>query len=639
MPRSVRHRKRRVARTRFARNKNGVDTATLFAMASQRHQHQTVALPLPSKSLRPIKSGKIGLFEIPGKGRGVIATRFIPRGTTIYCEKPLCMVTDAEQDDVFDDDDEEDSDEDEDGEEDDDGNSDTAHLVLKILAKARRNHNYWYESGLRHMFPRNCREAKDLEKWRCSDAFLDAAVRHATRDIRKRKVLGNWKYLPLIVRHNAVDVTTCGEMLSYPVSAYANLAGLALYGPRPSSLNHSRFPNVVRWHVGDVGVWRTNRDVEEGEELCISYCESDLLFEDDPTMRKQAMKHFDFFLFGDEDDLMHNKRLLDTDRQNMFMQEFEPAERLKALNKLGAPELACDKIQLRLLKAISFAQLSKASSARREFLATLRLCQHALPPNDEQTIVVAFHCARAALASGQPEQATKLLRLAYSMHNIIFGGGLSLFAVRFDDDAEMRLGYSPDTDSSTLFELIQEQDEDYEEDDATARSEDDEESSTSSDRSSDDDALYALEGEVDDYDRPQLLYFDKDGDDDDGYDEEDLYIEEEGDSDDGIVSLGEKEDDSSTSGEDDDSSTSSEDEDDGDSSTSDEDGEMLYFSEQEDDEDESPIFFVDESTAKDGESEESSESEDEVMEIVGDDTDDEDDDEEEEEEIEYFLVD
>lgn len=97
MPASIRHRTRRAARLRAARN-TYVDSVTLFAMAAEaarKSAQPRVSLPLPfkSKTLVPDKRS-VKLVEIPGKGRGIVAKTFIPEGTTICCEKAICMVMD-----------------------------------------------------------------------------------------------------------------------------------------------------------------------------------------------------------------------------------------------------------------------------------------------------------------------------------------------------------------------------------------------------------------------------------------------------------------------------------------------------------------------------------------------------------------
>lgn len=433
-------------------------------------------------------------------------------------------------------------------------NTDTARMVLRLVQLANRKPSFWYESGLCHLFPRSATEAKGLEPWTCCDTFLDAAVRHATRAMNK-KVRGNWSLLPLIVRHNAIDVTTNGEMLSYPASEFANLAGLALYGRRPSSFNHSRRPNIARWHVGDVGVWRSNRDIQAGEELCVSYCESVLLYEDAPALRKEALSHLELKVAKDSEkgcysELDHDDeengrisgsagaRLLDEDAQNRWMTALSPKERIYGLKKLR-PVLMCDRIELNILKAVTFAQLAKAANARREFIAALRLCKTALPPNDEQTVVVAFHAARAALASRQMGDATVLLREALLMHKKIYGGGISLFRMRFANDTMLRLGYSPDTDADDLIALLEDHlDEDFVFEDDHDEDEDDNDDEGEEDDSSLDVVEYSAGNiEVDDDDREDeedgdedhdnliLEYFKTDdSDEDDGEPEVSLWI-------------------------------------------------------------------------------------------------------------------
>ncbi|KAJ8598085.1 hypothetical protein CTAYLR_005591 [Chrysophaeum taylorii] len=437
MPRSVRRRRRRVARTRVARDAF-VDSCEMFELAAAAAASSTtpfVSVPLPLRSLVPAKKA-MALCEMGGKGRGLVATRDLPEGTTLCCEKAIAMTMDWEHDD-------DESAAESAGE----GNADAARLLLRVCAMARRNPGLWFESGLSELFPRSRREARGLAAWGCSNSVLDAAVRDAVTTLRNERTPGNWGLLPLIVRHNAVDVSTCGETLSYPSSPLVGLAGLALYA-RSSAFNHDDDPNVLRWHCGDVGVWRTNRFVRAGQELCVSYVESDLLRT--PALKREALAHFEPAVRGGGGggggEIV--VRALDVAAQNRWMQ-LDPEDRLAGLAKLR-PKIACDKIQHRVLRAVSFASLGKAADARREFLEVVRLCKRLLPPNDEQTVVFLVHAARAALASGEPNQAAALLGEALAAHAAIFGGGQLLFECRFATDLELDLGYRPDPDLRRL---------------------------------------------------------------------------------------------------------------------------------------------------------------------------------------------
>uniref|UniRef100_A0A7S3K3T8 SET domain-containing protein n=1 Tax=Aureoumbra lagunensis TaxID=44058 RepID=A0A7S3K3T8_9STRA len=447
MPRSRLHRRRRLQRLRQARDgfASVGEMFQLAEMAVLSNEHPVVKLPLPL-SLIPDRD-MMELVEIPNKGRGWIAVRDILPGTTLCTERCLAMVYDHDCE----------EDEEEFAEESSHhrgDNSDTARLVLRILNKAKNEENYWEESGLCHLFPRTYVQAQRLEPWQCCDTFLDAAVAHAIQSALKKMPQGNWDLLPLIVRHNALGVATSPEMLSHPTSNWPKLSGLALYGYRPSSFNHSSKPNVMRWHCGDIGIWLVIRPVGQGEELTISYFESELLNDKkSKPLQRLALSHLEFGQDhpGEEEKII--QRILDVDEQNRLVSEYGPKARLTVLKKLK-PKLKCDKLQKYILQALSWAEANNPSNARRSFIDALHFARSFLPPLDEQIICLGFHAARAALASDQFDQAASLLEDAADAHNLVFGGGRRLFLQRFYDDLQLDLGYRPKTNSEDLFNLL-----------------------------------------------------------------------------------------------------------------------------------------------------------------------------------------
>ena len=93
------------------------------------------------------------------------------------------------------------------------------------------------------------------------------------------------------IQLNSMGFYTLPELCSYD-DHLRFLTGTALY-PYGSFFNHSCSPNVTHMAFGDVTVFRANRDISAGEELCISYIGSDLLCES-KSVRDEFLGSRDF---------------------------------------------------------------------------------------------------------------------------------------------------------------------------------------------------------------------------------------------------------------------------------------------------------------------------------------------------------
>ena len=311
--------------------------------------------------------------------------------------------------------------------------------------------------------------------------------------------------LPLIVRYNVLSIETCSELFVYPDvnnGGMSSLAGTGLYGAEVSYFNHSCKPNLSRYSIGDVMFFVTNRDVEEGEELCFSYIEHELLCES--AVKRSALLDMDFELDGDDgssngkeeppnkkqkvakmpskdedDDDAVPYPLIDAEMQSELMAT-PPKERLELINELlnqkadPTQDYQCDKFQLQILKAITLEGLGRSNTldddkklglehALTEWEAAIDFAVENFPPLDETTI--ALHVQAAMCVStktsneqyksatikeekhvGNNEQAKYHADKALEMHNFLFGGGKQRFLLRYDEEFKnwrrMRAGTS-----------------------------------------------------------------------------------------------------------------------------------------------------------------------------------------------------
>jgi len=108
-------------------------------------------------------------------------------------------------------------------------------------------------------------------------------------DLRKR-LIGHEKLLKRC-ELNSVGYSTWPELI-LGASKFNSLSGTGIF-PVASFFNHSCDPNVYRYSIGDLLVFRAARDILPGEELCISYIPNEVLAE--PTeIREEFIGDRDF---------------------------------------------------------------------------------------------------------------------------------------------------------------------------------------------------------------------------------------------------------------------------------------------------------------------------------------------------------
>jgi hypothetical protein len=259
----------------------------------------------------------MNLTSSPKGGLGFFAKEAIDVGTVLLVSKPLTMIMGWEEDD-FDESDEE-SDEEgmnmEEGEEADDddgifkGSQRNGMLVLRLLLLIQQDASVWHEQ-LSNMYPRK-EDLEDLPIWMSSDLAIGMKIEEALAELAKLDEFQPMEHddddlkdpdlvseiqrrLPLIVRYNCLSVETSPELFSHPnpdQGGHVTLSSTALY-THPSYFNHDSKPNVSRWAIGDIIFFVTNQNVKEGEEMCISYIEAEVLCED--VKRRTTLLDMDF---------------------------------------------------------------------------------------------------------------------------------------------------------------------------------------------------------------------------------------------------------------------------------------------------------------------------------------------------------
>ena len=405
------------------------------------------------------------------KGRGWFAKQPIAAGTVLMVDKPLAMVMDwqdtrREAEDF----EEQDAIEQEEEEEEQVGGSIINDLLLlELLNGIQADASLWTDK-LSHLYPRDNETAATLPAWVCRDDALFVAIESAiqeletlfpniAKDIAKR--------LPLVVRYNVLSVETCPELLVYPgPNGHSSLSGSAIYF-LPSYFNHDSKPNASRWAVGDIMWFVANQDIAQGDEICISYLEHDVLCE--TAARRTAMLDMDFSEEVDVDANVDEDEdgplfpVVDAEVQNELM-TMNVIERLDAIQELmnqatgeslPADEIAaigeeamevgqpgwfqCDVHNLRIIKAITLEGMAQSKEALAIWEDCVAFTEANLPPNDECSVVMHVQAALCAHHSGNAQAAKAHAAAALERHNIVFGGGVSRFRRRYERELKMAL--------------------------------------------------------------------------------------------------------------------------------------------------------------------------------------------------------
>jgi len=267
---------------------------------------------------------------------------------------------------------------------------------------------------------------------------------------------------------------------------YSHLTGTGLYGP-PSYFNHSSqpLPNVSRWAIGDILFFVTNRFIQKGEEMCISYIETDALCEH--SFRRCALLDMDFVdedvdLDVDVDEKEDKEReeeeeeedeipkgpvlpVVDVDVQEDLM-SMPPLDRLDAIAQLkkralgewtqednddddddsyekdneeeDGPWFRCDVQQLQTLESLTLDKLGRFQEALASWQKCIQFVDDFLPPLDENGIALRVQAAISATACNDLETAKQLAKRALDDHHLLFGGGgVKRFRLRYEREMEL----------------------------------------------------------------------------------------------------------------------------------------------------------------------------------------------------------
>ena len=261
----------------------GLDEEAISAqvLAAQCEVEKLRNLPRPRrpKFTGPTCIGAMICRERPGCGRGWVAQTDIPAGTTVLCETPLAFSMDWEADEL---------------------NSDaecldTAALIISLVRRLALPDGPQLLARLQKLSPRQ-HEPTASQPWLCSDDSILAARVEDALDTLSFVGPAERVRLKQVVRQNGLGLYTSPEQLCHP-QCYANFSGTGLF-LEASFFNHGCRPNVCRFNIGSLGVFRTNREVTQGEELVISYIESDVLAEP-AALRNMALGSRDFTVSDD----------------------------------------------------------------------------------------------------------------------------------------------------------------------------------------------------------------------------------------------------------------------------------------------------------------------------------------------------
>jgi hypothetical protein len=452
-------------------------------------------------------------------GKGMFANCDISAGTLMLIAKPMATVMDWEEYD--DDDDEDDDDEVEYMEGEEDGQSDISigddsssehvtnnslngngmkrngMLVLRLIQKIQKDPKLWFDQ-LSQLFPRNAEESDKLPCWICEDETVSNNIENALKNLSETDLFHKddtvesiRRRLPLKVKYNCFTIETSPELFVYPnqmQGGHSSLCGTSLY-LTPSFFNHDFQPNVVRWAIGDVLFFVTNQDVKCGQELCISYIESESLcecserrtnildmdFNDSNISNKNTPEKCSYIAMESDKNGKHQNYIdqdgiepvMNPDVQAAIM-AMPPLNRIDEINDLlksaqqpfesGAISNPVDEVdfswfrsdvlQLRILLAFTFDGLGMSKNAMEQWEKCVHFVNKHLPPNDESSVAIFVQAALSSFSLGNMKNATKYASQALKIHSMIFGNGVSWFRERYKKEFDLQLRPTLDVTSA-----------------------------------------------------------------------------------------------------------------------------------------------------------------------------------------------
>lgn len=368
-----------------------------------------------------VLSSKIDLRDTPGRGRGWFASSPLAAGTVVLVERPLVGILDCEWQ----------------GEEWSGCCSSDSAAVSAELARC------WTPSVAALMAPMHPRVGAEVPQ--LSEGEDDS---EDEAELMARVVASAWARVDIpqtekdrlaaVVRMNSLGFYTASEQLCHHGN-FSALTGSGLFA-LSCCFNHSCDPTCARFSVGDISFFVTNRPVQSGEELCISYVESELLSAP-TTLRAQSLNR-DFecacvkCVASTEEETDETKEFAQVDSQlQAALASLPPVERLEEVERALRGEvenedgsvskvrvLGKDAQELRVVQALALMQLQRHSDA---LLVWRRLaafvCRHC-PPFDEALTAFALQASLCALCDGRDGEP--YLTLAVEAHRVAFGPGL-----------------------------------------------------------------------------------------------------------------------------------------------------------------------------------------------------------------------
>ena len=212
----------------------------------------------------PYFSESVSVVKREHAGLGVVSTKGISKGELVLIDHPVISLTDidlaaSEYSEL------------------DGGDS------LGLLEAICSNYSSSVEECFRNLYPirTNSTTEEDIE---LPEELLEKLSRILPSDISPSQ-------FARAVQLNSLGYYTFPELVTYG-EGLRFLSGTGIY-PKGSMFNHSCSPNINHYSIGDVTFFRALNDIEQGEELFISYIGRDLLVES-KSVRDEFLDSRDF---------------------------------------------------------------------------------------------------------------------------------------------------------------------------------------------------------------------------------------------------------------------------------------------------------------------------------------------------------
>uniref|UniRef100_A0A7S4Q0H3 SET domain-containing protein n=1 Tax=Alexandrium monilatum TaxID=311494 RepID=A0A7S4Q0H3_9DINO len=442
----------------------GLHALSAAVLLGQPSSTEAVPRPSPPSDPRFLIREDVQIRE-GASGRGLFAEREIPARSTILVEKPAVAVLDLETHrekpwaDLH--------------------RADTSSLACGVAAELAGPSGARLLGLMAPLHPQEGCEipAEPAGAEEVEDVELEEQMR-SELSARFSVVPGGGglgERMEAVARLNGLGYHTNGEQLCY-TEDFQWLTGtaLCLVG---SAFNHSCAPNVARFAIGDVLIFRTIRRICAGEELFISYIESETLSEH-RSLRRQALDR-DFTCMCSKcsaEDQSSDTEPTD-DEQYFFVDAelqaelaaMQPNQRIEICRSLLAgklpAEFGCeededgfasktavrlllkDAQELRAVLGLALTQIGCYADAWHTWVDAARSAAANYPPYDEALYVYALHAALCAANAGAQAVtwAGRHLRAAVELFWGSFGadGSLDLFRRRCAKEIDLALKLTP----------------------------------------------------------------------------------------------------------------------------------------------------------------------------------------------------